>query len=160
MPARRLKIPCLWSIPVIQTRNWIASMATLLSRFGGPGILANFGLLRARLSLGTTIDKSRTLMQPADVGRLRELESLRAAIDKSQAVIEMDMDGTILTANESYLKMLGYKLAEITGKLYTLFVDPVERNGQQYQALWDYMRAGQFEQGRFKRVGKNAREIW
>jgi methyl-accepting chemotaxis protein len=135
-------------------------MATLISRFGSLGILANFGLLRARRSLGTSIDKSRTLMDAADVERLRELESLRAAIDKSQAVIEMDMDGTILTANESYLKMFGYTLAEITGKLYTLFVDPVERNGQQYQALWEHMRAGQFEQGRFKRVGKNAREIW
>src|SRR6267154_2313181 len=105
-------------------------MATLISRLGSLGILVNFGLLRARPSLGTSIDKSRTLMEAADVGRLRELESLRAAIDKSQAVIEMDMDGTILTANESYLKVFGYTLAEIIGKPYTLFVDPVERNGE------------------------------
>src|ERR1700682_5915110 len=130
-------------------------MATLISRFGGLGILANFGPLRARLSLGTSIHKSQILMEATDVGRLRELESLRAAIDKSQAVIEMDMDGTILTANESYLKMFGYTLAEITGKQYTLFVDPVERNGEQFRCLWEHMRAGQYEQGRFKRVGKN-----
>ena len=135
-------------------------MATLISRFGGLRRLANFRLLRARPSLGTSLGKSQILMEAADAGRLRELESLRAAIDKSQAVIEMDMDGTILTANESYLKMFGYTLAEITGKPYTLFVDPVERNGEQYRGLWEHMRAGQYEQGRFKRVGKNAREIW
>src|SRR3981189_2305117 len=99
-------------------------------------------------------------MEAADVGRLRELESLRAAIDKSQAVIEMDMDGTILTANESYLKVFGYTLPEIIGNPNALFVGPVERNGEPFQALWEHMQAGQFEQGRFKRMGKNAREIW
>jgi methyl-accepting chemotaxis protein len=135
-------------------------MATLISLFGALGKLANVGLLRARPSLGSSIDKSQLLMEATDVRRLRELESLRAAIDKSQAVIEMDMDGTILTANESYLKMFGYTLPEITGKPYTLFVDPVERNEQQYRSLWEHLRAGQYEQGRFKRVGKNAREIW
>ena len=134
-------------------------MATLISLIG-LGRLANFGPLRARPSLRTSIEKSQTLMDGSDVARLRELESLRAAIDKSQAVIEMDMDGTILSANASYLKMFGYTLGEITGKLYTLFVDPVERNEEQYRSLWEHMRAGQCEQGRFKRVGKNAREIW
>jgi methyl-accepting chemotaxis protein len=135
-------------------------MATLISRFGGLGRLANFALVRARPSLGTTIDESRILIDPADARRLRELESLRSAIDKSQAVIEIDMDGTILTANESYLKMFGYSLAEIAGQQYALFVDPAERNGEQYRGLWEHMRAGQHEQGRFKRVGKNAREVW
>ena len=58
-------------------------MATTISRFGGLGRLANFGLLRTRPSKRTPIDKSQTLMVATDVGRLRELESLRAAIDKS-----------------------------------------------------------------------------
>jgi methyl-accepting chemotaxis protein len=92
--------------------------------------------------------------------RLRELESLYAAIKKSQAVIELDMDGTVLAANDSYLKMFGYTLAEILGKPYTMFVDPADREGAEYRALWEHMRAGQHEQGRFRRSGKNGREVW
>jgi methyl-accepting chemotaxis protein len=92
--------------------------------------------------------------------RLRELESLYAAINKSQAVIELDMDGTVLAANESYLKMFGYTLAETLGQPYTLFVVPADREAAEYRALWEHMRAGQHEQGRFRRTGKNGREVW
>ncbi len=92
--------------------------------------------------------------------RLRELESLYAAINKSQAVIELGMDGAVLTANDSYLKMFGYTLAEILGQPYTLFVNPADREGTEYRALWEHMRAGQYEQGRFRRTGKNGREVW
>jgi methyl-accepting chemotaxis protein len=92
--------------------------------------------------------------------RLRELESLYTAINKSQAVIELDMDGTVLAANDSYLKMFGYTLAEILGQPYTLFVDPADREATEYRSLWEHMRAGQYEQGRFRRAGKNGREVW
>ncbi len=92
--------------------------------------------------------------------RLRELESLYAAINKSQAVIELDMEGTVLAANDSYLKMFGYTLAEILGQPYALFVDPADREAAEYRALWEHMRAGQYEQGRFRRAGKNGREVW
>src|ERR1700730_15099544 len=92
--------------------------------------------------------------------RLRELESLYAAINKSQAVIELDMDGTVLAANDGYLKIFGYTLAEILGQPYTLFVTPADREGAEYRALWEHMHAGQHEQGRFRRTGKNGREVW
>src|SRR6202041_1352192 len=92
--------------------------------------------------------------------RLRGLESLYTAINKSQAVIELDMAGTVLTANDSYLKMFGYTLAEILGQPYTLFVNPADREAAEYRALWEHMHAGQYEQGRFRRMGKNGREVW
>jgi methyl-accepting chemotaxis protein len=92
--------------------------------------------------------------------RLRELESLYAAINKSQAVMELDMDGTVLAANDNYLKMFGYTLREILGQPYTLFVNPADREGAEYRALWQHMHAGQHEQGRFRRTGKNGREVW
>ncbi len=126
----------------------------------GFATLTQFGRLRARPSPPTSANKSPAATKVSNAERLRELESLRAALDKSQAVIEMAMDGTILSANEGYLTMFGYTLAEIVGKPYTLFVDPAERQGEKYQSLWTHMRAGQYEQGRYKRVGKNAREIW
>jgi methyl-accepting chemotaxis protein len=93
-------------------------------------------------------------------GRLRELEALYTAINKSQAVIELDMHGTVLAANDNYLKMFGYTLAEILGQPYTLFVNPADREGAEYRALWEHMHAGQHEQGRFRRTGKNGREVW
>ena len=126
----------------------------------GFATLTQFGRLRARPSPSTSANKSPAATKVSNAERLRELESLRAALDKSQAVIEMAMDGTILSANEGYLTMFGYTLAEIVGKPYTLFVDPAERQAEKYQSLWTHMRAGQYEQGRYKRVGKNAREIW
>src|SRR5580693_6157538 len=92
--------------------------------------------------------------------RLRELESLYTAINKSQPVIELDMDGPGLTANASYLKMFGYTLGEVLGQPYTLFVSPADREGAEYRALWEHMHAGQHEQGRFRRAGKNGREVW
>ncbi len=95
-----------------------------------------------------------------NAARLRELESLYAAINKSQAVIELDMEGTVLAANDSYLKMFGYKLAEILGQPYALFVNPADREAAEYRALWEHMRAGQYEQGRFRRAGKDGREVW
>jgi len=96
----------------------------------------------------------------ANSGRLRELECLHAAINKSQAVIELDMDGTVLTANDNYLKMFGFTLPEILGQPYTLFVAPADRDGPEYRALWERLHSGQHEQGRFRRVGKNNREVW
>jgi len=103
-------------------------MATLISRFGGLGILATFGLLRARPLRGTSIDKSRTLKEAADAGRLRELESLaRGDRQITSCDRKWPWMARFLAANESYLKMFGYSLAEIIGKPYTLFVDPVER---------------------------------
>lgn len=96
----------------------------------------------------------------ADAQRLRELESLYAAIYKSQAVIELSMDGTVLAANDSYLKMFGYSLPEVLGQSYMVFVNPAERDGADYRSLWEHLRAGQHEQGRFKRVDKNGREVW
>ena len=96
----------------------------------------------------------------ANARRLRELESLYAAINKSQAVIELDMDGAVLTANDAYLKMFGYTLAEIVGKPYSLFINPADREGAEYRVLWEHMRAGQHEQGRFKRMNKKGGEVW
>src|SRR5579863_7415087 len=92
--------------------------------------------------------------------RLRELESLYTAINKSQAVVELAMDGTVLAANDSYLKMFGYTLAEVLGKPYTVFVNPEDREGADYRTLWEHMHAGQYEQGRFRRMNKKGREVW
>ncbi|MEN3351502.1 MAG: methyl-accepting chemotaxis protein [Bradyrhizobium sp.] len=83
-----------------------------------------------------------------------------AAIGRAQAVIEFDMDGTIVTANENFLGAMGYSLAEIQGKHHGMFVVPAERESAAYREFWAGLNRGEFEAGEFKRLGKGAKEIW
>ncbi|MEE4014710.1 PAS domain-containing methyl-accepting chemotaxis protein [Roseibium sp. FZY0029] len=94
--------------------------------------------------------------------RLQNLEFKEKlnAIGRSQAVIEFDMEGTVLHANENFLKALGYTLNEIAGKHHSLFIDPKERETADYRRFWEDLRAGQFQSNEFKRIGKGNKEVW
>ena len=83
-----------------------------------------------------------------------------AAIGKSQAVIEFKMDGTIVTANENFLKALGYALPEIQGKHHSMFVDPKERDSAAYREFWAALNRGEYQAAEYKRIGKGGREVW
>jgi methyl-accepting chemotaxis protein len=83
-----------------------------------------------------------------------------AAINKSQAVIEFNLDGTIITANQNFLGALGYSLAEIKGKHHGMFVEPATRDGGAYREFWAALNRGEFQAGQYKRLGKGGREIW
>jgi methyl-accepting chemotaxis protein len=82
------------------------------------------------------------------------------AIGKSQAVIEFNMDGTIINANDNFLSALGYQLNEIKGKHHSLFVAPSERNSQEYKHFWEKLNLGQFQSAEYKRIGKGGKEVW
>jgi methyl-accepting chemotaxis protein len=92
--------------------------------------------------------------------RTADLAGQIAAIGKSQAVIEFNMDGSIITANENFLNALGYSLGEIKGKQHSMFVDPSDRDGAAYREFWANLNAGKYQAGEFKRIGKGGREIW
>jgi methyl-accepting chemotaxis protein len=83
-----------------------------------------------------------------------------AAIDKSQAVIEFNMNGTIRSANPNFLNAMGYALAEIQGKHHSMFVEPAERNSQAYREFWEALNRGQYQAAAYKRLAKGGREIW
>ncbi|MEE6250672.1 MAG: PAS domain-containing methyl-accepting chemotaxis protein [Bdellovibrionota bacterium] len=89
-----------------------------------------------------------------------DYEGKLAAIDKSQAVIEFQPDGTILTANQNFLSTMGYSLGEIQGKHHSMFGEPGIAETPEYKALWDKLRSGQFDAGEYKRLGKGGKEIW
>ncbi|CAA2103186.1 Biofilm dispersion protein BdlA [Methylobacterium bullatum] len=89
-----------------------------------------------------------------------DLRSKIEALDRSQAVIEFDTDGKVLTANANFLAAIGYELSEIKGKHHSLFVDPAFRESQDYRAFWSALAAGTFQSGEFKRIGKGGRELW
>ncbi|WP_342735898.1 PAS domain-containing methyl-accepting chemotaxis protein [Bradyrhizobium sp. B117] len=83
-----------------------------------------------------------------------------AAIDKAQAVIEFNMDGTIITANANFLAALGYPLAEIKGKHHSMFVEPSERDGAAYREFWAALNRGQYQAAEYKRIGKGGKEVY
>lgn len=83
-----------------------------------------------------------------------------AAIDKAQAVIEFNMDGTIIAANANFLGTLGYSLAEIKGKHHSMFVEPGERDGIAYREFWAALNRGQYQAGEYKRIGKGGKEVY
>ncbi len=82
------------------------------------------------------------------------------AISKSQAVIELGLDGTILNANDRFLALFGYALAEIQGRHHLIFVPPEERGSESYRQFWQRLRTGQYQTAEYKRIGKAGREIW
>ena len=67
-----------------------------------------------------------------------------AAISESQAVIEFNMDGTIVTANENFLRTMGYSLAEIQGKHHSMFVEPAMSDSSAYREFWDSLNRGEY----------------
>lgn len=89
-----------------------------------------------------------------------EDRSRLAALDRSQATIEFQLDGTILKANDIFLGAVGYTLEEIRGKHHSLFVgEEVKRSGA-YTEFWSSLARGEAQSGEFRRFGKNGREIW
>ena len=82
------------------------------------------------------------------------------AIHRAQAVIEFNLDGSIITANENFLHTLGYQLSEIEGKHHRLFVDREYASSDAYKEFWKKLNAGEFHQGQFKRINKSGDEIW
>ncbi|NOX95406.1 MAG: PAS domain S-box protein [Alphaproteobacteria bacterium] len=91
---------------------------------------------------------------------LSEAKAKLDAIELSQATIELDLDGTILGANENFLNTIGYSLDEIKGQNHSMFVDAEYKSSPDYKAFWDGLRRGDFNAGKFKRIGKGGKEIW
>ena len=98
--------------------------------------------------------------QSFDAARVAELEATIASISRSQAVIEFELDGTIITANENFLTTLGYSLSEIKGRRHSMFVRPDYAKTQDYKEFWRSLNDGQFLAGKFQRVGKGGADIW
>jgi methyl-accepting chemotaxis protein len=96
----------------------------------------------------------------ADALERANLRGQAAAIERSQAVIEFALDGTILTANENFLRVVGYSLEEIRGKHHRMFVDPAFADSAEYRAFWAKLGRGEHDSGEYRRLAKGAREVW
>ncbi len=88
-----------------------------------------------------------------DAGRI-------AAIGKAQAIIEFNLDGTIVNANENFLHTVGYTLAEICGKHHSMFCDEAYCSTPAYKEFWAKLNRGEFDSGEYQRFGKGGKSIW
>ncbi len=89
-----------------------------------------------------------------------EFQGKVLAIDRAQSVIEFELDGTVITANENFLDIFGYSLDEVVGKHHRIFCDAGYVESPEYAAFWQKLGRGEYEADEFKRISKNGAEIW
>lgn len=114
--------------------------------------------------MGAGGELRKVFLVARDITQIK-LEQLEAAgklgaIDRAQAVIEFDLAGRVLTANDNFLELMGYRLEEIRGLHHRTFVDPAHAASAEYQAFWERLGRGEFSAGEYKRVGRDGREVW
>ncbi len=102
------------------------------------------------------------LAQDITATKLRnaEFEGKVKAIDRSQAVIEFDLSGHVITANGNFLDLMGYTLSEIQGRHHSLFCDADHGRSDAYAKFWERLGRGEFDGGEYKRIAKGGREVW
>jgi len=123
---------------------WIeASYGPILDRAGRPYKVVKIAA-----------DVTKEKMQFADLLGKSE------AASRAQAIIEFNLDGTIITANDNFLRVMGYTLDEIRGRHHSMFVDPAYRDSAEYRQFWDKLNHGEFVASQFRRFGKGGREVW
>jgi len=92
--------------------------------------------------------------------KMIDYEGQIAAISKAQAVIEFNMDGTIITANDNFLGAMGYTLDEVKGQHHSMFVEPAFKASAEYADFWAKLNRGEYESKQYKRLGKGRKEVW
>jgi methyl-accepting chemotaxis protein len=96
----------------------------------------------------------KAAMQPG------ELMAIYQALDRVQAIIEFDLDGTVISANENFLSIFDYELDEVVGKHHRIFCDPDYVESAAYGELWNKLKSGEYHAAEFKRLAKGGREVW
>ncbi|MEI8146103.1 MAG: PAS domain-containing methyl-accepting chemotaxis protein [Alphaproteobacteria bacterium] len=82
------------------------------------------------------------------------------AINRVQAAISFQLDGTIISANENFLQTVGYRFDEIVGKHHRIFMDAADRDTPAYRAFWENLARGEFQAGKFRRIAKSGKDVW
>lgn len=115
-------------------------------------VLDVFG--NARKVIKHTVDVTSQMLERSDgLGQL-------AAISKAQGVLELGLDGTVLTANPNFLSMFGYSLEEVRGRHHSFFVPPADRDSGDYRAMWQKLARGEYDAGQYRCIAKDGRDVW
>jgi PAS domain S-box-containing protein len=113
------------------------------------------------VSINTVVGKKNLkILNEQLKGKEQQLSNQINAINKSNASIEFDLNGTILGANENFLSLLGYKENEIVGKHHSILVEKGYAATKEYRQFWDSLKKGEFQQDEFLRIHKNGESVW
>jgi methyl-accepting chemotaxis protein len=82
------------------------------------------------------------------------------AIDQTQAMIEFDPQGNVLSANPVFLKAVGYSAEELVGRHHSVLVEPEYAFSDAYSKFWSSLRSGISVSGEFKRIANGGRVVW
>lgn len=98
--------------------------------------------------------------QTRNITYSNELRDMIAALHRSSAVIEFNLDGTIIKANDNFLQGMGYTLDQIVGKHHRIFCTKEEANSEEYKNFWRQLAQGQLASGRYKRIDSKGNDVW
>lgn len=132
----------------MQTRNGSEAWLRLIIQ---PVVDAQSGQVRL-LCYGTEVTRTIT--------RSREKEDMLAALHRSSAIIEFSLEGTVLDANDNFLRAMGYEKSQILGKHHQIFCSEEEVASVEYKSFWRKLGAGEFFSGRFQRFDRLGRPVW
>ena len=89
-----------------------------------------------------------------------DLAAIYQALDRAQAIIEFDMEGTVLAANSNFLEVFGYTLEEVVGQHHRIFCEPRYAGSSEYSEFWSQLARGELHSAEFKRLAKNGDAVW
>lgn len=89
-----------------------------------------------------------------------DFEGQMAAIGLVQAVVEFDLDGRVVKANDNFTQVMGYAPEEVRGQHHRMFVEKEHAASAEYRAFWDKLKRGEHDAGSYKRIAKGGREVW
>jgi methyl-accepting chemotaxis protein len=106
---------------------------------------------KVQAKTGKQIKSSQALLDTS-----RQLEG----ISRSMATIEFQLDGTVISANENFLAVMGYSSDEVVGRHHRQFVEPAYAESSEYREFWNRLRAGETQTAEFQRVGKGGKPVY
>ncbi len=115
-------------------------------------VLASDGTLIKVVKIASDITQNKQLTDDY-AGKIQ-------ALDRVQGIIEFDLTGKVLSANDNFLSLMGYTADEIIGQHHRIFCEPEYLNTDEYRAFWAKLGRGEYDAGRYKRLGKDGREVW
>jgi methyl-accepting chemotaxis protein len=131
-------------------------------------ITANNEIVWLEASYNPVFDKDRNLVKiikfasniTESIEKAQEQKNMVDAIARSMAIIEFNLAGEVLAANNNFLDSTGYNLEQILGKHHRMFCETDYAKSNEYRQFWETLNRGQFISGQFKRVSSNGETIW
>ncbi len=120
------------------------------------------GVYYPLLDAGGKVERIAALVYEvtASAQRAQRAGAILEAIERSMAVIEFDLQGHVLRANDNFLRTMGYTSQSLVGQHHRVLCQPDYAAGAQYRRFWDDLRAGHFSKGQIERVDASGRTVW